>query len=452
MATIALVNLGLVVFDASYIPFRDLYLRYIPGFTQWYGEQFKGIEPERFTVAYLQEIDALENQVVATGLNSPEVRSQLATLRDLSTAMIDENPFQTAEKSGTLEKIKNRLREQTDVESSKTAFNTFWSPDYLNQAGWNESIEFFNAEVVPLLETNYYRNIGENGHPINDFWRIDRWFIALFAVEFLTRTFYLSRRYKGTSWLEAMIWRWFDVFLLLPFWQWLRVIPVSFRVGQTDIFHLSSLIRRIKRAFVTNFAFELTEIVVVQIIDQAQTLLESGDAARWLLDSNRRYVDLNGVDEVALIAQRLTSVLVDQVLPDIKPELDALLQHSVNRALAQVPLYQGITALPGAKELSDRFTRQLISEISQNTYTALQSSMKDEQGAALTQQVVQKFGSSFQTEIRRQHTIDEIQFLLAALLDEIKVNYVQQLETSDIEQLTAKTQRIYEITQPADRR
>ena len=77
VAIVALINLTLVLFDTSYIRFRDIYLRFLPEFTTWYGEVFKGIEPERATVNYLETVDKLEEQVAQTGLKS----MQAATLR-----------------------------------------------------------------------------------------------------------------------------------------------------------------------------------------------------------------------------------------------------------------------------------------------------------------------------------------------------------------------------------
>ncbi|NJR67085.1 MAG: hypothetical protein HC772_20060, partial [Leptolyngbyaceae cyanobacterium CRU_2_3] len=41
MALIALANLVLVVFDLRCIPWRDVYLRQLPQFTNWYGTQLK---------------------------------------------------------------------------------------------------------------------------------------------------------------------------------------------------------------------------------------------------------------------------------------------------------------------------------------------------------------------------------------------------------------------------
>jgi hypothetical protein len=137
MAIAALLNLVLILFDLTYIPWRALYLKPLPDFTQWYGSQFKGIEPHRTTEAYLKTVEALEEEMIQTGVQSPQSTLLLDRLRTQSAEMIEEDPFQTANKSGTLERIKRRMREQTGQDSSKQAFELFWSQPYLSKEGWN---------------------------------------------------------------------------------------------------------------------------------------------------------------------------------------------------------------------------------------------------------------------------------------------------------------------------
>lgn len=203
MAAIALINLALVLFDLSYIRFRDQYLKVIPQPTVWYGEQFKGIEPERTTVAYLALVDALEDQVIdGNELTRERILVQLA---EQSTVVVNEDPFAVAGKSGTLERIKNLMRSRMEEDSSKAAFRAFWNEADFAGAIATERLGFFNAEIRPLMETNYFRGIGETGSPIDLFWRIDIWFMGIFVAEFLARTFVLSRRHVGTTWLDAML-------------------------------------------------------------------------------------------------------------------------------------------------------------------------------------------------------------------------------------------------------
>lgn len=450
MAVIALVNLLIVLFDSSYIRFRDLYLRFFPEFTTWYGEVFKGIEPDRTTTAYLRTVDLLEEQVAQTGLQSIQAETLLTELQAQSASVIDENPFQIADKSGTLERIKNMLRDRIGVDSSKQAFNEFWSADYLSEQGWTEEINYFNTEIRPLIETNYFRGIGEDGGPTDFFWLLlDSWFISLFALELLARSFYISRRYPNTNLLDAILLRWYDLFFFIPFWRWLRVIPVTVRLNQSQTVNLVPLRNRINRVFLTTFAVELTEVVVLRIIDQIQNLVREGNIRSWLVEagSGRRYIDLNGVDEVQVISQQVSSLVLYKVLPQIKPEVDALLHHSVTNAFNQAPGYQAFRQIPGMGALPDQMAQQVVGQVSQSLYDALTGALNDEKGAALTQKLMERFGEEARSQIQVDKTLDEVETLVVALLEEVKINYVKQLEAEDVDQLMAENYRLYNLTQ-----
>jgi len=477
MAAIALLNFVLVLFDYSYIPFRDFYLRQIPpivlwgdrqiGFSwffDWYGREFKGIEPNRTTVAYLAAVDDLERQIRQRGeeaLSSAQVRSILSELQSRSEAMVDEDPFEIANKSGTLERIKERMRRRIEdstgqeIESSKQAFTTFWSAEYLARNGFEQEIGFFDERIQPLIQSNYYRGIGFDGRPTDEFLKIDIWFIALFGIEFLARTWYLNRRYKGTSWLDTMLWRWYDVFLLLPFWRFLRIIPLITRINQSNLINLDPLRDRIIRGIIANYAVELTEIVVIRVIEQLQNLIRQGDIARTLLkpETRPRYIDLNEIDEVTVISKRLSSTLVYQVLPQVRPDVEALLRHNANKALQELPLYEGIKHLPGVGSLPDQLTRQVIAQLYQSIYGAIADSLQDDPvGAELTQTLIDNILKAFTAEIQKGHTLEEIETLLAVWLDEIKINYVRRIAEEDVEKLREQTQMLYQITQTGGRK
>jgi len=446
MAIATLINLSLVAFDLSYIPWRDFYLRQLPGFTQEYGAQFKGIEPYRSTDIYLQTVTALEKQITQTGVRSPQALSLLEKLRVQSAEIIEEDPFQTANKSGTLERIKRRMREHTGQESSKQAFEIFWSPAYLSQTSWNSSLTFFNRQIAPLIRTNYFRGISENGAPIDLFWKIDLGFLVLFGVELLARTFALSRLDKVT-WLDALLWRWYDLLLLLPFWRWLRIIPVLVRLNQSKLVNLNPVSDRLTKGLVTSVAVELTEVVILRAINQIQELIRQGEVTRWLLQSpgGQRYIDLNNVDEGKAIAQHLVSLLAYQVLPQVKPDIEALLHHTLIRVLSASPAYAGLERFPGIGNWSNQLTQQLVSQASQNIYQALIAALEDPVGINLIQQLIDRFGNSLKTQAQ-QGTSEEIQALLVAMLEEFKINYVKRLTEADPEILKADLKKLYGMT------
>jgi hypothetical protein len=143
-------------------------------------------------------------------------------------------------------------------------------------------------------------------------------------------------------------------------------------------------------------------VVVLRIIDQIQNLVREGNIRRWLVDtgSGRRYIDLNGVDEVQVISQQVSSLLLYKVLPQVKPEVDALLHHSVTNAFNQAPGYQAFRQVPGVGALPDQMAQQVVGQVSQSLYDALTGALNDEKGAALTQKLMERFGEEARSQIQ----------------------------------------------------
>jgi len=446
MAIVAAVNLCLVFFDLSYVPWRDFYLREIPGLTQIY-DPFKGIEPHRETQNYLNKVNQLEAQLIQTGLESPQTEELLGELVRLSNQMIVDNPFALANKSGTLEKIKNQIRDRVGEESAHRAFDKFWSQAYLSQGSWQQEVNFFNTKLRPLIQTNYYRRIGTNGKFINNFLLIDLPFVILFGLEFLVRTFSISRHSASLTWPLAMLRRWYDLFLLLPFWRWLRVIPVTIRLSQSDLLNLEPIRAQIKYDFIANFAEELTEIVGIRLINQAQESIKRGDVIRWLFHSERRhpYIDINNTDEVKAIAIRLLRLSIYEVLPKVQPDIETLLHHSVETILNQSPVYQQLQNVPGLNHLPNQLTQKLVTDISGATYSTLTTLLEDPVVAEHSNRLIQNFSEALQVEVQKKHNLQEIQALVVDMLEEIKINYVRGISEGGVEKILEEAEQLHQI-------
>ena len=462
MALLALLNLILVLFDLSYIPLRDFWLHRqikfsnftadvpLPPITQWY-DWIKGIEPYRDTDQYLKRVEDLESQISQTGLKSPQVEGILQDLRRRSAEIVDTNPFQVANKIGTLEKIKNRMREhvfKSKDASAKESFRRFWSQNYLATNGVKQQLYFFNYQIRPLLETNYFRPMGENGEFIDRFGFIDFPFFVIFGLEFLARTWVISRRHAGISWLDAMLWRWYDIFLLLPFWRWLRVIPVTIRLNQAELIDLERIQRQVSQGFVATIAEDITQVVVVRVINQAQTSIRGGDLARWLSKREvRPYLDLNDTDEVAALTTLIMQLTVYQVLPKIRPDIEALLQHNLAKIIQQSPAYQRLELLPGLGELQSQLTERLAKEITQAVYDGINGAMQEDPvGEQLLKRLIEHLSEALGSEIQGKQTLQRIQTLLSDLLEEIKINYVERLSQEDFDAILEQTRAIRQIS------
>ncbi|HZG40681.1 MAG TPA: hypothetical protein VEZ50_18550, partial [Nodosilinea sp.] len=404
---------------------------------------------------YLDTVDQLEQQVAQTGLVSPEARAILMDLQEQSAAMVAENPFQVTNRSGNLEQVKNKMRDRIDLDSATDSLTTFWSVPHLSQADFPQEIAFFNSEVRPLVETNFFRRIAVHGGFVDLFWRIDLWFNLLFALELLARSVYLDRRYKNFTWRDAVLWRWYDLLLVVPFsalrLPWLalsRIIPVTIRINQSNLINLDPVQNSISRFVISQVAVEMTEIVVLRVIDQAQALIRDGTVTQTLLEpSSRRYIEVGGVNEMEEIYKRLAALTVYNVLPQVKPELDALLKHTITQAFDRAPGYQGFRQLPGIGDLPDQVAQRVVAQLSANLYGALKGSLEDQTSGKLTENLLQKLGETFKIQLKENEDIVELEALVANFLEEIKLNYVKRLAAEDVDRLIEERYQLYNVTQ-----
>ncbi len=488
MAIAATANLALVVFDLTYIPWRNFWLQgnvpipftrlviHLPmpqmtcddrsvtppvprqqSVITCLYDPVKGIEPHRETQAYLDTVNKLKQQVdqlgLATAFQSPAVEATLADLRKQSADMITTNPFALAGKSGALERLKNRMK--THVGGGRSgirstaAFNQFWSTPYLSADNWRSQIAWFDQEIAPLIATNYYRSTSENGGFTNNFWVLDAPFVMLFGLEFLARTFYMSRRYTSLNWLDAMIWRWYDIPLWFPFSLFFpplalsRLLPTLIRLHQAELINLGQILNQSRQGFVAAIGGEVAEVVVVQVVNQLQKSIRGGEFSDLLKHTtSRRYVSINNVNEIEAIAQHFTQLMIYQVFPKVQPDLEALVRNSIHGVLSQSPAYRGFQAIPGIGSVPAQITERLVSDVTQITYDSLKTVLEDPKTTELTTRLVQNLTNTLITEAQQQNNLEEIQVLLSDLLEEVKINYIQRLSEEDAHQILDQTRQI----------
>lgn len=484
MAILVTVNLLLVLFDLSYIPWRDFWLggkiqlfvkigtielefpqhpvKILPFNITPVYDLVKGIEEQRDTTQYLDQVENLNQQINQIALQAPETNGSstrekaevidaiLTDLRNRSKEIINTNPFQIANKTGTLEKIKNRMRQHifgNKEDSSKEAFDIFWSRKHLTQKGFREELNFFDREIKPLLETNYFRPIGENGELVDNFGLLDFPFFIIFGLEFLARTWYISRRRTGVSWLDAMLWRWYDIFLLIPVFRWLRAIPATIRLDRSGLIDLTQVRKQASQGLVAGIAEDLTEVVIIRIINQTQDLIRQGKIVNFLSQRQaREYIDLNNTNEIVEISKTVIEVFFKRVIPEIEKDLEAILQHSIAKIFDRSLLYRGIRQLPGGETLKNNLSEELAKQIYRVVVDNLNALLeKDPLFDELVASLVANLNKSIDSEIQAQQSIQKIESLIADLLEEIKINYVERLSQEDVEEILEQTRALKQI-------
>ncbi len=474
MAILSALNLLVIAFDITYIPLRDIWLngkitlgKFKIGPYEYEGfplkilpqrlsniitryDVIKAIEPNRDTQAYLNEVNLLKQSINQYGLNSEETREILEILRENSRAMIDQNPYVVANKSGTLEVIKNTMRDHMSSfidnpeDSSKVAFDAFWTVEHLQQDLEGE-LNFFNEKIKPLIRTNFYRPIGENGDFVDYFGLIDFPFIAIIFSDLIIRCLGISIRYNGVNFKDAILWRWYDLIFFFPKYRWLRIIPVIIRLDEAKLLDSKSIKKQASQGFVAGIAGDITEVVFLRVVNQVQKAIEKGQIEKMLLPEGnvREYVDLNDINEIAEITKLVIDLVVKEILPEIGNEVEVLLTYMVEKTLIESPIYPNIQHLPNFKTLSKNLSIRLSKQIYQVFLDTINNLIKEDPlFNQYLEKIIIRFGNTLTDRPNAKYDINQIEQLLVAFLEEVKVNYIQNLSEQDIEALLDETRAL----------
>jgi hypothetical protein len=420
---IATANILLVIFDLTYFEFRTFYINneYInlEPIVQIY-DPYKGTEPNHFTQKYIDTAQKVKAKYLQNP-QDPEIPKLLLDLQTQSKSIIDTDPFARVGKTGSLERIKNRIRKRMGKESATQSFKVFWSVENLNK----DELDFYEKKLEPLFKSNYFRRYGEDGEFIDKFWQIDLYFIGLFAAELLSRALYISRETK-TGFRQALATRWYDFFWLIftVHWGWLRLlrfIPYLVRSDQLGT-PVDKVVDYINDRYSVILADKVSELVVLQIIDQIEDTIRRTnylDILQPSISSKTNYKLDSFID-------RQTQTLVQSILPELESEVVQLVNHVLTAGLENNLAYQTLQKTPVVGNLPNA----ALERFAGNTYRAviniIEDSSTDRKGRQLAEQLVRKFSEKLAVELRAQNIDNEVRDILIAVLEEVKQNYLLQ--------------------------
>ncbi|MEM9009482.1 MAG: hypothetical protein AAGE59_39040, partial [Cyanobacteria bacterium P01_F01_bin.86] len=111
------------------------------------------------------------------------------------------------------------------------------------------------------------------------------------------------------------------------------------------------------------------------------------------------------------------------------------------------PAYQGAKTLPGIGDLVEQVSKQIVAEVSRNTYDVLIHSLDDSEREALIAKLVENFTQAFKKELQKDTTVQELEALTVAFLEEVKVNYVRRTAEDNYRSTENRAYEIYDMTQ-----
>jgi hypothetical protein len=190
MVLVATINLGLIVFDFTYLTFRPFYLQYVPVVTRIY-DPVLGISPNPLTEELLDEATGLRGRI-QNDPSSAAGEPSLARIRILTYRVIQENPFDRSEQIHRREVFKDVISNEIGLDFLNSESRDPWGDAAIEF--WPEDVslletrlELFDTDLSPLLVTNYFRAVDSNGNLKDLFWLVDLPFLLFFLLEFSVR-------------------------------------------------------------------------------------------------------------------------------------------------------------------------------------------------------------------------------------------------------------------------
>lgn len=451
---LAIVNLALVFFDYTYVDLRHVYQQ--NGWTQLVDnyDRIKGIEPHRVTDDYKKSAERAFRLVEASP-DDPFTQAALADMVEKTKAMLKEDPFLTAGLRGVSEQMKNDVRKHMWLKtvrpdeavrwghawspervkarltlhkkpweglSATQSWTTFWSAENLRGRLHEEEL-WFESEIKPHLDRNYWQTYGEDGRPNDNFWIIDCFFLPIFLGEFMLRgiggvqrgVYKDFRSFFATRWYDAVYFLPVLVYALPPSLQGplhlVRVISVGARMERLGLINPVAIVQ----ARVAKVLDMITDIVNVKLLSNYQD-----GVRRFDLEESMNTLTPVQRQQLAVLIEKNLSMVVSKVLPDVMDEAERLIVRSAAQALEEAPAYKQFKQLPFFGALPEQLIGRVVTDTIAQMQVQMLKQVSDPENVRLTKELITAIAESLLRHMAEVGTEDQVKAMVVDVLEEQK--------------------------------
>lgn len=423
MVLIASANLLLILFDLSYFRLRPFYLKYFPSL-QVQFDQVKGIEPHRTTDEFLRTMIVVEKNLSLKTEEMTDKKLQLAeeekwkreAVKQLRK-IISDNPFESAGLTANLQVIKKEITDYAkqnlgyDESSSKKAFRLILAADNA------EITDFFHTvylpTIKPLIEENYYRHLGLDGKPYDDFFYLDLPFLIFFLLEFLGRWLYSIRKKEYEYKFLFLIYHWYDILGLLPYqatrvFRLFRIYTIIQKLKEMNLVKIGEdPISLFIKNFINIILNDVTDRVTAQIIDRAQDQIKGRDSSQAILNALE--------PQKENIVHQSRQVIVNSMQASYNSKLRSLLAESLEDSARRVP---SLTFVPDL--VKETLTREIGLAVYDSINDALLKNISQPGEDNVIEQITEYLTTKLFDEEQQNDIRDLMETITLDILENIK--------------------------------
>ncbi len=374
MVYLATINVGLILFDLTYLWLRPHYFRHLPVVTRIY-DPVKGIESHPLTSRYLELTDELTAIVPPTSTPEDleprrgEIEPRLAELRVLSREMLEDSPFERSGQTRAFNAVKAALGTELRIEGlqPRTAgegFELYWSWDAERLPA---RLARFDSQARRHFAINFYRAYDLGGKLTDHFWLIDLPFLVIFTIEFYTGWFLAVRRKTYAKWFLYPILNWYDLLGIIPLRQFrlfrlIRIGSIYVRLRRSELTSVGDdFITRTGTYIYNIIAEEISDIVALRILSETAEEVRDGRHKQIIRDTVEPHRDALANE----LTVRTRDVLANA---DLRQQARGFLDANLERAVESA---QALRRLP----LPDRVVRPLVIYIGQAVFDSIADTM-----------------------------------------------------------------------------